>query len=211
MLELHDREQYFWDGPTVDRLADFVAGFPNPCCLCTPLLGRELEARGVAVRTLDTDERFADLRGFRRWDVYRPEWLGEEFGLIVCDPPFFRVSLAQLFAALRVLARNDFRQPLLLAYLTRRSAAVQGTFTPFGLTATGFRPGYVTVRRSEHTEIELFGNLGDAAHARLAGGEPADQSANGSNSPAAGGGSGGGGGASGSPAASRGISTASRA
>jgi len=169
MVERHEHEQFFWDAPTVSRLADFASQFPNPCCLCAPLLGRELERRGVPARTLDLDERFADLRGFRAWNLYRPEWLGEEFGLIVCDPPFFGVSLAQLFTAIRLLSRHDYAQPLLLCYLARRAANVLGTFWRFGLEATGYEPGYQTVQDLERNRIEFFGNLGPTAHARLRG------------------------------------------
>jgi hypothetical protein len=108
MYERHENEQYFFDGPTLETLAEVVAGFANPCCLCAPLLGRELERRGGAVRTLDIDMRFTHLKGFVPYDIYRPHWLGEAFGLIVCDPPFFNVSLSQLFAALRLLSRYDY-------------------------------------------------------------------------------------------------------
>ena len=71
------------------------------------------------------DERFADLAGFRRYDVHRPEWLDAEYGVIVCDPPFFRVSLSQLFDAVRIVAGNDFTKPLLISYLRRRASAVR--------------------------------------------------------------------------------------
>ncbi len=169
MYERHEHEQFFWAAPTVSRLADFVSPYPNPCCLCAPLLGQELERRGVPARTLDRDERFADLRGYRAWDLYRPEWLGEEFGLIVCDPPFFGVSLAQLFTAIRLLSRHDYAQPLLLCYLSRRAASVQGTFWRFGLEPTGYEPGYRTVQDLERNRIEFFGNLGPEAHAGLRG------------------------------------------
>jgi hypothetical protein len=169
MHERHENEQYFFDAPTLDHLAEFVGGFARPCCLCAPRLGQELERRGVAARVLDVDERFAGLRGFRRWDIYRPEWLGEEFGRIVCDPRFFNVSLSQLFTALRLLARHDWRQPLLVSYLTRRASSVLGTFAPFWLEPTGYHPGYQTVRKVARNEIEFYGNLGAEAHARLAG------------------------------------------
>jgi putative N6-adenine methyltransferase len=168
MYELHENEQYFFDKPTVTHLADFVQGYDNPCCLCAPLLGQELVRRGVRVRILDIDERFAHLDGFRRYDIYRPEWLGEEFGLIVCDPPFYNVSLSQLFAAIRMLSRNLYTQPLLVSYLARRSASVLGTFARFALEPTGYRPGYQTVQKAARNEIEFFGNLGEAEHSRLA-------------------------------------------
>jgi hypothetical protein len=150
------------------RLADFAAEFPHPCCLCAPRVGEELARRGVTVTILDVDERFAHLPGFRRLDLYRPEWLGEEFGLLLCDPPFFNVSLSQLFHALRLLARHDLRQPLLVSYLTRRAANLLGTFAPFGLEPTGFFPGYQTVQKLARNEVEFFGNLGAERHARLA-------------------------------------------
>jgi putative N6-adenine methyltransferase len=168
VYERHENEQYFFDAPTLAHLAGFVAAFDNPCCLCTPLLGRDLEIRGVSVRTLDKDERFSGLHGFRKYDLYRPEWLGEEFGLIICDPPFFGLSLSQLFAAVRTLSRNDFRQPLLICYLTRRAESLLGTFAPFHLERTGYCPGYQTVRKLERNEVEFFGNLGPEMHARLA-------------------------------------------
>jgi hypothetical protein len=169
MYELHENEQYFFDKPTLAHLVDFVSRYDNPCCVCAPLLGQELVKRGVQVRILDIDERFAHLVGFRRYDIYRPEWLGEEFGLIVCDPPFYNASLSQLFAAIRMLARNDYTQPLLLSYLVRRSANVLGTFARFGLEPTGYRPGYQTVQKAERNDIEFFGNLGEDSHRRLAG------------------------------------------
>ncbi len=168
MLERHELEQYFWEEETLGHLAEFTARYPNPCCLCAPMLGTELERRGVTVRTLDTDERFATLAGFRQWDVYRPLWTGEEYGLILCDPPFFNVSLSQLFTALRLLARHDYAQPILLAYLARRASAVTGAFAPFGLEDTGYHPGYRTVQAVTRNEITLFGNLGAEAHAALA-------------------------------------------
>lgn len=157
--ELHRREQYFFDAATLGRLADAVAGFASPCCLCCPMLGRTLAGRGVPVTILDVDERFADAPGFERYDVYRPHWLARRFGLIICDPPFFTVSLSQLFTALRQLSHNDFTQPLLVSYLSRRANAILGTFAPFGLAATGYFPGYLTVRPTEKNRIEFFGNV----------------------------------------------------
>src|SRR5438128_194534 len=143
MYELHENEQYFFDNPTLAHLADFVAGQSSrPCCICAPLLGKELESRGIAVTILDIDERFENLRGLQKYDIYRPSWLEAEFDLIVCDPPFFSVSLAQLFKALRMLSHNNYAQPLLVSYLARRASSILGTFANFQLEPTGYRPGY---------------------------------------------------------------------
>jgi hypothetical protein len=91
--------------------------------------------------------------------VFRPAWLGEPFDLILCDPPFFRVSLAQLFTAIRLLSRYDYRQPLLISYLSRRAANILGTFARFDLRPTGYYPGYLTVQNVDRNGIEFFGNL----------------------------------------------------
>ncbi len=85
--EEHQREQYFFDRATVTRLADIAARFDRPCCLCAPTVGRELSTRGAAVRVLDLDQRFADVRGFRSYDLYRPDYLDEAYGLKLAAPP----------------------------------------------------------------------------------------------------------------------------
>ena len=159
MEERHEREQYFFNEETLRALADVVEHFERPCCLCAPMLGRELHRRGKTVRVLDVDERFADLAGFRRWDLYRPEHLDETFDLIVCDPPFFNVSLSQLFRAVRMLCRFDLTTKVMISYPVRRSRAIVGTFRPFGLAATGYRPGYLTVQACEKNEIEFYANF----------------------------------------------------
>jgi hypothetical protein len=159
MQELHKNEQYYFDEPTLDHLSNFLAQWESPCCICAPMLGKRLAERGMNVTVLDIDERFASVPGFARYDIYRPHWLEREFDIIVCDPPFFNVSLSQLFDALRILSHYRFEQPLLISYLSRRANSILGTFHPFGLRPTGYFPGYVTVQRTERNEIEFFSNL----------------------------------------------------
>lgn len=161
MLELHAREQYFWTDDTVAHLADVAARFSNPCCLCAPLLGQELERRNHQCATLDVDERFAELKGFEKFDVYRPTWPAREFGALFCDPPFWIVSLSQLFAAVRLLARHNTEMPLAICYPARRSANLLGTFHRFGMRATGYYPTYRTVdtQGEERNRIEFFANF----------------------------------------------------
>jgi hypothetical protein len=93
--------------------------------------------------------------------------LPQKFGIIVCDPPFFKVSLSQLFQAVRLLSQFDYAQPLLICYLRRRAANIMGTFSRFNLQPTGYFPQYQTVQRSERNEIEFFSNLDEAEIKRL--------------------------------------------
>jgi len=159
MQENHQNEQYFFDRSTVDQLCDWLGGFDNPCVICAPSLGRQMHERGRVVRTLDIDQRFADLDGFIEWNLYKPRHLDERFDLIVCDPPFFNVSLSQLFSALRMLSHFDFSQRLMVSYLSRRADAITGTFSRFGIEATGMYPGYQTVKKCDRNEIEFFANF----------------------------------------------------
>ena len=172
--ERHENEQYFFDHKTVKHLAAFLVRYETSCVICAPMLGTELAGMGVGVRILDVDERFSTVRGFRRWDINRPDRLSERYGIIVCDPPFFNVSLSRLFTAIRILAHNDFSQPLLVSYLRRRTNAILGTFAPFSLEKTGFFPSYVTVQAVERNDIEFFGNLGFEAHEQLRNGAGQD-------------------------------------
>ncbi|MCW5802798.1 MAG: hypothetical protein KIT31_10465 [Deltaproteobacteria bacterium] len=159
MHERHEHEQYFFLPETVTELADFAAGFARPCCLCAPTVGAELAARGAWVRVLDLDERFAGVRGFVPYDLYRPRALDEDYDLILCDPPFHKVSPAQLFDAIRTLARGAFPQPLLVCYPREREAALLGTFAPFGLVPTGYFPRYISVQAHAPGDIQFYGNL----------------------------------------------------
>ena len=76
MYELHENEQYFFDNSTLEHLSSFLSSWRTPCCLCTPLLGKRLVDLGLNVRILDIDPRFESVPGFRKFDIYRPEWLG---------------------------------------------------------------------------------------------------------------------------------------
>ncbi len=159
MLERHKWEQYFWDAPTLEALADVVARFDNPCCLCAPMLGRVLAERGLKHRVLDFDERFAADENFSAYDLYRPQWRDENYGVIICDPPFWKVSLSQLCAAVRLLAHHNFEQPLAICYPTRRAKNICGTFARFGLEPTAYFPTYLTVQESQRNRIEFFANF----------------------------------------------------
>ncbi|MEO0475629.1 MAG: hypothetical protein AAF085_06625 [Planctomycetota bacterium] len=160
MHENHANEQYFFDAPTLDRLRDVVARFEDPCILCAPMLGRSLHEHGQPAAVLDIDDRFADLPGYQRWDVYRPEPVEQAFGLILCDPPFFNVSLSELFRAIRLLAKFDLTTPIAIGYLARRERALLGTFAPFNLQASTFRLGYQTVQdQTGRNDIRLYTNF----------------------------------------------------
>jgi hypothetical protein len=159
MYEKQEIEQYFFDGATLHHLANLASCFVNPCCLCTPSLGEELERQGVRATTLDIDGRFAHLEWFRLYDIGRPEPLDEEFGIIICDPPILNASLPQLLHTITLLSRGNYKQPLLFNYLSRRATTVVSTFSAFGLLPTGYKARYTTIANIGHNQMEFFGNL----------------------------------------------------
>jgi Probable N6-adenine methyltransferase len=159
MYELHKQEQYFFDDATIKHLTDFLSAYESVCVLCAPLLGRSLSNIKSDVTVLDIDDRFADTKGYLNWNIYKPQWINQSFDIIVCDPPFFNVSLSQLFKAIRMLSHNSFDQKLMIGYLSRRSQALIGSFHLFNLLPTGYYPSYVTVQKTEKNEIEFLGNL----------------------------------------------------
>ena len=159
MHENHQREQYFFAPPSIQALADLVEPFDSPCCLGTPTIAQELQRRGTASRLLEIDSRFSGRAGYRRWDLYRPEDTGEDYGCILCDPPFNTVRLSQLFTALRVAARGRYRVPILLCHLAKRSLDIQATLAPFRLSPTELVLEYVSVKPTHEDRIILYSNF----------------------------------------------------
>lgn len=166
--ERHEREQYFFRRGSAAALCIALSAFENPCVLCAPLVGAQLALRRRGVRVLDIDTRFERVPGFRWFDVHRPEYIGEKFGVVFCDPPFFGVSLSQLFHAVRMLCAHDIRTPVAITYLSRRAGALTATFAPFELRPTGYRPEYLTVQNEGRNAIEVFANFDCALWTRAA-------------------------------------------
>jgi len=157
--EDHQKEQYFFAPHTVQKLADLLAGYRQSCCLCAPMIARELAVRGQGTRLLEIDTRFADVPGFLRWDLYRPQQLGERFDAILCDPPFHIVRLSQLFTALRVVCHGDLSTPIFLCHLERRAVDVCGALAPFGLVPTDIEVGYVSVKPTPENRVCIYTNV----------------------------------------------------
>lgn len=154
-------EHYFFAEPTLDEMCDMLARFENPVILSAPRLGAAMERRGCVVPTLDIDERFSALSGFVKWNIRRPAPLSFKPDLIVCDPPFFGVSLPELSNAISLLAGFDPTTRLAMPYLSRQATAITETFRSFGLAATAYRPAYVNTENAMRTSIELFANFDD--------------------------------------------------
>lgn len=164
MYEIHRNEQYFFNSYTLRILSNLIKDinlYPV-CCLCAPLLGKKLLDIGMFpayVDILDIDKRFSNLASFIHYDIRRPIHINYMYKLIVCDPPFFSVSLSQLFNTIYKLSGYDFNRKIFISYLKRRENAILGAFSKFNLEPTGFYPKYQTVDTSDRNKIELYGNI----------------------------------------------------
>lgn len=160
MEEDHKNEQYFFNTATLESLESLSNDFENICCLCAPSFGKHLIERDRQCAILDIDQRFETLEGFQDFDISQAKWTGQQYDLIVCDPPFFNVSLRQLLKAIKVLSNYDYQQKLLICYLERRSRTFLEVFQKFKLEQTDLYAGYQTVQPIEKNKIVFFSNFG---------------------------------------------------
>lgn len=157
MQENHQREQYFFTQGTAGVLSVLLEKYERPVVLCAPMLGKLMAEQGRKVTILDIDDRFANVPGFRHWDLQRPGALEFEPDVIFCDPPFYTVKLDRLYRAITTLTRGAVETPLMLSWLARREAALLGTFAKFGLRETGYFPRYVSVPSG--VRIQVYSNV----------------------------------------------------
>lgn len=136
-------QDLYFDDATREALADLLMPFRRACCLCAPTVAQALYKRGRVARVLDIDERFADLPGFRKWDLAKPQKLAEPFDIIAAAPPLGDgVEAAGVARAIGVLARPADR---LLVVLPPRLADPEA-MAPLGLVPTGVAAGYAHPR-----------------------------------------------------------------
>jgi hypothetical protein len=104
-VEKREYDQFFFSEECLKKLVGVVSNFNNPCALCVPTLGYELEKQGKQCRTLDIDARFSWLKGFKYYDMHLPTDFNEEYDLLLCDPPF-KLDVQQIFEAVNKLKRE---------------------------------------------------------------------------------------------------------
>ena len=144
MQENHQRQQYWFDFPTLRRLSELVQQYDHPVALCCPMVGQFMANNGeTPPLVLDLDGRF-EADWFRLWDLHKPAPLEFKPDLVVVDPPFSNIKLDRLWKAMRVLMQGDFTTPLVMVWPTYNEGALLGTFSAYGLQPTGLVPGYVS-------------------------------------------------------------------
>jgi len=149
--------QFFYSAQTAGALADALDAYLHPCCLCTPRLAAEWQTRGRSVRLLDYDARFAKLAGYRRFDLLRPEPVGESFDVVIFDPIF--VPAQQLRRALDLVVGSERigATDVFMTFPVDREAELSEAFQPYGLQRTAFPLHYNNVKANAGPLFVLYG------------------------------------------------------
>jgi hypothetical protein len=147
--------QFFYTAATARRLAASLDAYARPCCLCTPRLAWEWFVRGRTVRLLDYDQRFSSLPGFRRFDLLRPEPLGEDFDVIVVDPVYYPAHTVA--RAVRVLMPSPPTAALYMSFPVQRESELLSAFADYGLRPLKTRLTWCNVKREDQGKFRLYG------------------------------------------------------
>lgn len=162
MNELHENEQYFFTKEFEDWYVNTLVNFfPDKkiCCVCCPRIGVRLVEAGLDVKILDIDTRFNTYTQFVYYDVKDPQYLEDEFDVIVCDPPFFNVSFTELLHAIKTLTHFTMYKTVFMTYLKRREEKFLTKFQDFDLYRVKNRPQYQTVDVTDpKNDIRLYCN-----------------------------------------------------
>lgn len=134
--EKREYEQFFFSEESLTRLVRVVESFKNPCLLCAPTLGAELEKREKKCRTLDIDTRFSELMSFKYYDISQPISLNENYDVLLCDPPF-KFDVRQISEAIDALKSED-TTVIVSWYQSRLDQFLRAfpTLRPVGVTLT---------------------------------------------------------------------------
>ena len=99
------------------------------CLLCAPSLATAFyERHGINVACLDIDKRFANLPGFRYFDIQAPDAFANDFEIILIDPPFFYISLEQMATAISLICKNSSAKggcKLLISFMVKDEPRVR--------------------------------------------------------------------------------------
>lgn len=60
----------------------------------------------ISATLLDIDTRFKELKGFHYFDLKNPHYFANKFELIIVDPPFFGISLADMAQAITMISKK---------------------------------------------------------------------------------------------------------
>lgn len=162
--ENHALEQFFWSDKVVQRLAESLnfVFIEKTCCLMTPSLAHywnETCERDEAL--FDIDTRFDYLPKFKYFDVTDPKSAdnGDNFRLLVIDPPFFLIPIEQVRDAVNVITAKNYKTGIIIAFIKRGEKRLRTAFKEYNLKPTKFQLEYVSIKPNKWSNFVLYSNI----------------------------------------------------
>jgi len=160
--EKHAWEQFFWTKGTVDRLmkACDLVYVEQTCCFTTPSLAHAWHKNGRDETLLDIDRRFNYLPKFRYFDARNPQAQdGDDFRLIILDPPFYVVPIRQFREAVDVLTGKNYNTKIICGFLRREEKLLMEAFKDYGIRPTNFELEYASIKPNKWKNFTLYSNV----------------------------------------------------
>lgn len=159
--EKRELEQFFWTRNVVMKILKGCQYITNCCCFTTPSLANAFFQDGRDEKLLDIDERFNYLKYFEKFDIknpHVPDGAGD-FNIIVIDPPFFNITIKELFDATNVITNYNYKTNIIIAHITRFDHTLIKTFEPYGLSETSTPLEYAHVKPNKWNNFKLYSNI----------------------------------------------------
>ncbi len=149
--------QFFYTAKTATRLVDAMDHYQQVCCLCTPRLAREWQQRGRTVDLLDCDNRFAELPGYRQFDLLSPEVIDKQYDCVIFDPVFLPAATLRAAVDAVIGDKQTAQTDLFITFPGQRGAELTRAFHDYGLRRLAFKLEYCNVKPAFQDEFKLFG------------------------------------------------------
>jgi hypothetical protein len=159
--EKRNLEQFFWTSDTVKKILNACQYITECCCFTTPSLAEGFHNNGEEQVLLDIDERFDYLPRFEKFDIINPHVPkgSGDFNIIVIDPPFFNISVKQLFDATNIITNNNYNTNIVIAFLVRYEFPLLETFKPYGISETSTPLEYAHIKPNKWRNFKLYSNI----------------------------------------------------
>jgi 16S rRNA G966 N2-methylase RsmD len=154
-------EQFFWTSETVKKLLNACQYISECCCFTTPSLAQGFLNNGIDQKLLDIDTRFSYFPRFEKFDIknpHEPEGSGN-FNIIVIDPPFFNVTIKELFDATNIITNNNFNTNIIIAFLVRYEYSLLETFKKYKISETSTPLEYAHIKPNKWKNFKLYSNI----------------------------------------------------
>jgi hypothetical protein len=158
--ELRQIEQYFFSENVIRNICDALEYEEKILCLGTPAVADGFyKIKNKSVLLLDIDNRFDYLPGYIYFDILKYQDIKiDKPNILIIDPPFFKLSLVDLYNCVESLTEGDKKTKIIFAYVHREEKALLNIFKAYKLQLTKFKLEYRYVEPNKWENYSLYSN-----------------------------------------------------